>query len=870
MRSHSVAWGLLGMVLTCPGLAQQNAPATGLYRFSIPAEPLGDALSDLAKQAGLQVMISSKLVEGVQSRELKGAFSANEALRQLLANTGLQFTFVNPRTVAINAAASAPPKSGQPTSETPSPSGVEDPKAQPDSKLNSTDGGKKMQNRGFLARLLGLFALCGSATHTGTTCAQETGSTGSGALEEVVVTAQKREERLLDVPMSVSALSGEQLMEANISSTGDLQQLSPGLVTVNNGLAFTPAIRGISSVGTSPGDETNVSLYLDDVYLGAPLAGLFDLKDIQRVEVLRGPQGTLFGRNATGGAVRIVTLAPSFTPSAEVSADYGFDFDEIKLGAYATGPLSEHIAGSLNVTYRHEDGYVDGVGPLAGKTFGDVDNYGVRGKLRFDLSSDLSVTVAADYSHRDDPSVFLLIPHDGQNANRSTPGVVMPGPLEYSALTKPIIQVTSKGAGVDAQWNVSPALAIHSITAYREADGLYQTDTDRANLSIGALRLQQDQKTFSQELNFSGPDDRAFDWLAGLYFYSSDAGNPYFRSYGGGDAPNGPIVASFSSNVDTTSYAVFGELGYDVTSRLHLIAGTRFTSEKKEFKYRDIVRAAGLRVADEDETWNSWTYRGVARYSLTDDFNIYASVSTGFKSGVYNAYAYPATPPVDPEKLTAYEIGTRGRVGPITLTAAIFDYDYKNIQVQGQTFISGGAWVVTLNNAAKASIRGFELTASGNLLDSLAYEIGYSGLPTAKYKNFESAQVFIPNATGGATNTVPYDASGSRVIRAPKSQWNARLTYAQQLLGSEFRASANYAYNSGFYWQPGNFSHEGSYGLLNARLSWTDSSGRYTYSVWGENLTDEIYSMYTQSGTVGISEAIAQPRQVGVGIAAKF
>src|SRR5438270_12558766 len=140
---------------------------------------------------------------------------------------------------------------------------------------------------------------------------------------EVVVTAQKRTERLLDVPMSIAAVSGEQITAAGITTTSEIQQLTPSVASVHNGLAFTPSIRGISSIGTSSGDETNVAVYLDDVYLGTPITGVFDLLDVERVEILKGPQGTLFGRNATGGAFRIVTRAPQFAPQGNVSADYG-------------------------------------------------------------------------------------------------------------------------------------------------------------------------------------------------------------------------------------------------------------------------------------------------------------------------------------------------------------------------------------------------------------------------------------------------------------------------------------------------------------------------------------------------------------------
>lgn len=687
-------------------------------------------------------------------------------------------------------------------------------------------------------------------------------------LGEIVVTAQKRSERLLDVPMSISAISGEQLEASGISSTGDLQQISPGLVTVNNGLSFTPAIRGVSSVGTSPGDETNVSIYLDDVYMGAPLAGLFDLKDIQRVEVLKGPQGTLFGRNATGGAIRIVTMAPSFTPRAEVSADYGFDFKEVTLGAYATGPLSDKIAGSLNLYYTDNDGYIKGIGPNEGRRYGVNETFSARGKLLFNINDKLNVTLAADVSDRSDNAIFTLIPRNQRNANQATPGVILARPFEYAGGTQPAVKVESSGLSIDANWEASDWLSVRSITAYRTADGYYRPDTDRTNLPIGSLELPQYQDTFSQEFTFSGPADGRVSWLGGLFYYHSKAGNPFFRSYSG-NAPGGTVVADYRNEVVTDSYAAFGELTWHVTDRLHLTAGGRYTTETKSFEYADIVRAAGLRSGSAEETWESPTYRLVARYDFAEDWNVYASASNGFKSGVFNAGSLPAIA-VEPEEIDALEVGVKGRVGGITLTAAAFSYDYSNIQVQGQTFLPGGAWVITLSNAAQAKIEGYEITASGNLTDKLSFDIGLSGLPTAEYERYTSAQALIPNPAGGNTSVVPYDASGSRIIRAPKVQGNLRLTYTDEVANGELQVTGSYSYNDGFFWQPGNFSPEDNYSLLNARVAWTDPQDRLTYSVWATNLLDTEYSIYTASTAVGIADALAKPRQIGIGVTARF
>jgi iron complex outermembrane receptor protein len=451
--------------------------------------------------------------------------------------------------------------------------------------------------------------------------------------------------------------------------------------------------------------------------------------------------------------------------------------------------------------------------------------------------------------------------------NENVPGVILGSPGHYPGSTLPIVNVSTGGVGVDTVYDPSEEFSLHAISAYRNDRGLYQTDTDRTSLSRSALRLVQRQQTFSQEFDFTGREFGALNWLGGLYYYWSDAGNPYFSSYSG-DAVGSP-TASFTDTVHTNSYAAFGELTYDVTSQLHLTAGGRYTWEKKALDFADTIRAAGLRTAQASDTWTSPTYRAVVRYDITSEFNVYGSASDGFKSGVFNAYALPAIP-VQPEKIMAYEVGSKARVGGITLTAAAFDYDYRDIQVQGQTFF-GSSWVVTLENAAHASIKGYELSANGDIAPNLSFDIGISALPTSRYSDFPLAQVFVPNGiTGGATNVIPYDASGSRVIRSPKWQGNLRLMYSNTVFGGRLVASAAASYNSGFYWQPGNFTPEGAYAVVNARIGWTEPKGIVTYSLWGENLTNRLYSFNSTSGLVGLTDAFAPPRLIGLGVNVKF
>ncbi|GIX29642.1 MAG: TonB-dependent receptor [Porticoccaceae bacterium] len=814
-------------------LATAAATATAQeVEFQIPRLDAVEALIRFAEQADRTLVFPWERVRGRRAGPLAGRYTAEEGLRRLLEGTPLRAHCDAAGTCTIEL----------------------------DEFQNRPPEGEMKRRPTLFGALAGFFAGAGIAAPLDDGAAR-------GPIEEIVVTAQRRSERLLEVPMSITALSGQALVDAAITSTGDLGLVTPGLTTVSNGLAFTPAVRGISSSGTSPGDETNVAVYLDDVYLGAPLAGLFELKDIERVEVLKGPQGTLFGRNATGGAIRVVTRAPAFEPGLEVSADYGFEYDLVKLGTYATGPLGEQLAGSLSLYYAADDGYVEGKSPqLAGDHFARTDDQGIRGKLLFDPGGRFRATLAADWSERDDDRLFILIPRHRRSAYENRPGVILPAPFEYAASTRPIFSVENWGISLTAEWQLPRLGELKSITAYREVDGLYQTDTDRTNLSVASLRLRQTQDTLSQEFILSGSADEALSWLAGLYYYDSDAAAPFFNSYSG-DAPHGPLAFQFHSQVDTRSLAGFGELTYSPAERLHLTLGARYTDEQKDYRYRDFLGAA----ADEGEGWSSTTWRAVARYDLGEAANVYLSYSTGFKSGVYNAYGLPTTGPVDPEELEAWELGAKGQLGTLTFTAAAFRYDYSDIQVQGQSFLPDGTWVVSLTNAAEAEIEGYELTLAGPLTDSLSFHLGYAGLPKAEYDRFPTAQVFLFNpATGGTDVVVPYDASGSRIIRAPKHQGTASLVHETAAFGGTLRASLTYAYNDGFYWQPGNLTPEGSFQVLNARIAWSDESGRYTVALWGENLNDATYSLYTPTTAAGISDAYAQPREVGIGISARF
>lgn len=718
------------------------------------------------------------------------------------------------------------------------------------------------------------------ASHASIAFAQSEAAAGADS-GEIVVTAQKREERLLEVPISISVMQGDDMIKNGINSTVNLSQAAPGIVTVNNGFGFLPVVRGIQSTGTSPGDETNVAIYLDDVSIGTPIAGFFDLADIERVEVLKGPQGTLYGRNATGGAIKIVTRKPSFDTAGQVSADYGFHYNELKVTGFVTGKISDTLAGSLSATYRSSDGFIKGTGPNVGRSFGGADNYVFRGKLLFQPSSNFHAILSGDVWRQQNNSVFISHIKDGRNPYPNIPGTIPNRPYENAGSTDPLARLRGFGGSLDMNWDTDSGISVRSLTAYRHVAVNSQSDTDRTSIGTGnavsgSNQISQYQKSFSEELTVSSPGDETIAWQVGGYYYNSKAGNPYFRTYSGDATKGGVIAANFTNRMKSEVFAGFGEVTLNLAEKLHVTGGVRYNSEKKTFHWQNLVNLAAP-PTDRERTWNSATWRGVVRYDLAENANVYFSASTGFKSGVYNAYSGLGIP-VNPEKITAFELGAKARVAGINLALAGYAYKYKDIQVSSYTQVGNPPTLqLTLSNAARAKMRGIEFTADGKLGAGFSFSAGVSWEPTAKYEAFTAAQVTVPltaaelavAAPGIIQKTVvPFDASGSRTVRTPEVTGNLRLGYDAELWGGEFSGSVNTAYTSAFYWQPGNLSREDPYAIVNFRLSWTKN--RVTYSVFGNNITHPDYRTDYVPNARGDSVKFVARDEWGVGVSYAF
>jgi len=706
-------------------------------------------------------------------------------------------------------------------------------------------------------------------------------------VQEVVVTAQRREERLMDVPIAITALSGEQLKESGVVSTRDLTTVTPGLSALSQGFAFQPTIRGIGTTSTSAGDETNVALYIDNVYIPYMLGNAFNMKGVERIEVLKGPQGTLFGRNATGGAIRIVTRKPGDTFKAEISSDYGFELQSREVSAYVAGPIKPNIAASAEVYYYKDDGYIKNIVPNLTDDVGDTRQLTLRGKVVWDANAWANLTLAMDYTEHESsiPFATSALPNPAGQvlAFKNVRGVVLvPDPTEdpyYVSLSfHPSHRSISTGGSLTGEFAV-PKHKLTSITSFRTFKSGSDIDSDRTNLELTRGRIYQTGEVLTQEIDLASQFDGPLNYVAGAFYYWANNGAPYNNSLAAPlsavDASGlrnvlGPLrlISNNTAKVGTRSYAIFGEATWDVTSALSAVLGYRYTSETKRANVRSLLTGASTRGED---TWRNSSVRATAKYKLSDDVNVYGTFSTGFKSGAFNPTAI-VTPMqvVRPEKVKAVELGLKAALGRASIRASVFDYSYDDIQLQVNNILNPAAGTTILQNAASAKIQGADLEANFRVSSAFSTQLGISWIPTAEYRTFIGGITFVPNAGGVGARTVPTDLSGTRMIRTPELTVNVGGNYGFDLAGGKTSVSVNYFRSSKFLWVPGGAAIQPAYDTLNARVSWSDPSERFTFYGWGRNLTDEVYYASTAASTAGFVGSFAAPREFGVGVEVAF
>lgn len=702
--------------------------------------------------------------------------------------------------------------------------------------------------------------------------AQDAASATAGVqLEDIVVTAQKREQSLQRVPIAIAAISGDSLINRGIASVEDLGRSVTGLQVPNNAGVVQPFLRGIGSTTNTIGAESSVAVYLDGVYFSRLPAGVFALQNVERVEVLKGPQGTLFGRNASGGVMQVITKDPSHNASFRGSLSYA-RFDTVEGSAYATASLSDSVAADISISGRKQ-GKGWGKNVTTGGRANYVDYLSIRSKLLIEPSDLTRITLSGMYA-------FSEAVVQGNTFPGTTRGFISPPFTQGATLgfydqdnDFPVRQRANLYGGsarIEQELNFA---RFTSITSYirtvsdGRADGDYGPRPDFTVVYGGPV------KQFTQEFQLSSLANETFDWTLGAFYYNT------ISSYDGRtvfDSPSGVLNALFgpgglraTSRSHAKSHALFGQASYEILPRLRFTGGLRYTWDRQTAGGEFGSGLGGppfLALPDSEDRLNKLTFRAGLDYRVTDAWLLYANVSRGFKSSVYNLLTYDPTP-TEAEVLTAYEGGFKVDLfnRRLRLTGAGFYYKIDNPQVQ---LVEGGT--VRFSNAVAGDVKGAELSAEAAISSRLSARAGVS-YTDAKYTDYANAPTgTTPDSTavlvppyGAVSPLRQIDARGNRLPFAPEWTVNAGADYKV----GDFTMSADAFYNDGYYIEPDNFLHQTSFVIVNAQIRYAPP-GNLGFRLWGKNIAGEKYidRATTQAGPSGFPYNPGSPRTYGITI----
>lgn len=700
---------------------------------------------------------------------------------------------------------------------------------------------------------------------SGSSTVQTQESEQQGGVPDIVVTAQRRFQQMQDVPIAITTLTAEELSTAGVARTDTLVQITPGLVMNRQLSGAVPYLRGVGNPSIQPGVESPVAIYVDGVYHAAAAGNIFSFNNVQQVEVLRGPQGTLFGRNATGGLINVTTRDPSTETAVEGTIGFG-NYDTLHGTLYATGGSGQLAADIAVYGTDQMDGF--GRNTVNGDEVNRNREIAVRSKLLWQPSSDHRVTLSGDWSRdRTDFGTVLGVYPGGVSIDRST---FAGNPYNSRTNWPDRAKIDNWGVSLKYQGDLGFA-TLTTTTAYRDVAFDLLLDQDGTPVPLVNVTVTDRFDSFQQEAILVG-DGAKFDWTAGLF---------YFESFSGYVPLNvrSPIVPPLNFNTFTrewtTSYAGFAQGTYSVADNTRLTVGARYTVDRRRVIGQQLAemghpRPVGtvLASANARKKFPKLTYRFGIDHDITPDVLIYASIDRGFKSGLFATGSVSSTP-VRPEILDAYQAGLKSDLVDRTLrlNLSAFYYDYKDIQLNR---IENGAGI--LLNAAKGRSYGGELevTYAPRLERGDLQLTGNLSLLDAKYTSFPNGPIFTVNPMGGNIQSAG-DLSGNRMIRSPEWTLNIGASYSVPLGSGSLQLSGNYYHSASFFWEPDESVRQSAYDLINAQIAYAfGPDERFRVRAWGRNLTDQVYYIYAVANTLGRSGSAAQPRTYGLAFDFKF
>jgi iron complex outermembrane recepter protein len=723
----------------------------------------------------------------------------------------------------------------------------------------------------------------------------------AAVLEEITVTAEKRASTIQETPISITAFTGDDLIDAGVGDSYGLAAFTPGL-TIQKEVIGKVVIRGVGTENYTVGSDPGVAIHKDGAYVARSSVSIFDFFDLDRVEVLRGPQGTLYGRNATGGVINILSNEPTEEFEGYVKGDFA-EYAKVRLEGAVSGSLGlPGVTGRLSMLYAERDGFTRNVFPTAeARGVDELDNqelWAGRGQVNIAIGENADLLLQAEITRDDSlPPAFKYF--DLTNAywfNAFGPDQDLPDLRTVSQGFEDQIPgagrtVPSFGrADQDAYlarltWDLG-STTFTSLTSYRTIDFSWINDGDGFDTFFVTYFQTDESEQLTQEFQLASNTDSKLQWIVGAFYLDEEAetftGIPFIIG-----TPNDYIL--WDGRSDTEAWAVFGQATYAFTDRLTVTAGLRYNEEEKQgdLVYNLFGFVAGPEVwlgsppgtewTDVlNDKWDAFTPKLAVDYRFTDDIMGYVSATRGFKSGGFNLLAPQL--PYEPEELWSYEAGvkTRWADGRVIANLSTFYYDYTDMQVGKVVNLSA-----TVVNAAEATIMGAELEARALLGNGFELNLGLSLLDT-EYEEFVTEDPAWPGDAGcgtlvGAPRTISLE--GCQLPRAPEYQAIVGLSWSKPLAdGGELRIRGDYSYRGDQYFTQFNRSIVGqdSYGLLNARISYAAPDNRFFVTVYGDNITDEDYfvtvleSGVAAPGTVVPQAVIGAPRMFGMTVGYNF
>jgi iron complex outermembrane receptor protein len=703
---------------------------------------------------------------------------------------------------------------------------------------------------------------------------------GAPQLEEVLVTAEKRSQSLQEIPSSITAFSQDDMDLREATDMRALQNFTPNLEFNNESGGQNNAritLRGIGTETLVGGGDPGVALHVDGIYVGRNSAAAQSIFDVERLEVLRGPQGTLYGRNAIGGSINVITRKA--TEEFEASGDVtGGNYNRLRLRGVLNVPLTDNVFSRFSIVKEDRDGYLENAHPGGGDN-DDKDLLSIRGQVRWALEDDNEIILRAYYNRNEgvgggsrflgsdtnfEFTNYLLGISDGSigppagvpiggPAYTQPAGGVAAAPLsrdlyKISKNADEFVDMEQQGVDLTVEWNLSDSVMLRSISSYQSNDNDALVDADNSELSIETRSRLNESEQWSQEFNLISTGDDALEWILGAFYFDEEVNEDFSIFTPGGvldpaiPLPGGQLPGGNGINQNpiaehkAESYAFFGQATYSISDNLRLTAGLRYSVDEKEQSrtgagivdnvtgYRLLAGGAIGPEAPESvsDDWSSTTGKLSIDYDLNENSMLFASFSTGYKSGgiPFNGVMEP----YEPETVDAFEIGSKNELfdNRVRINLAAFWYDYQDLQVFRLTGDGPRA-----DNAAQSTVWGVEAEFLAMLTENLQID-GSAGYLNAEYDEYF---VDIP----------PSDFSGNTLNHAPEFMFNVGLQYRGELAGGEITSRIDYVRKGETYFdrENGPFDTQEEFGLVNANIRFEQNN--WYVGLYGKNLADEEY-----------------------------